>query len=45
VVAYDFRATFTDPDGVQYENAILDTVALTVTLENHIVYVPLAVKD
>jgi len=45
VVAYDFRATFTDPDGVQYENAILDTVALTVTLENHTVYVPLAVKD
>jgi hypothetical protein len=45
VVAYDFQATLTDPDGVQYENAILDTVALTLTLENHTVYLPLAVKD
>jgi hypothetical protein len=45
VVAYDFQATFTDPDGVQYENAILDTLALTVTLENHTVYVTLVVRD
>jgi len=43
-VAHDFRVTFTDPEDVQYETEITDTVALTTTLEPYYAYLALVFK-
>jgi hypothetical protein len=39
--SYEFRATFSDPDGVQSGSSLTDTVALTSTLTSETVYLPL----
>ena len=39
--SYEFRATFSDPDGVQSGSLLTDTVALTSTLTAETVYMPL----
>ncbi|MCK4472298.1 MAG: hypothetical protein KAW49_10980, partial [Anaerolineae bacterium] len=44
-VAYEFQATFTDPDEVQYGSEITDTVVLSSTLEPHNIYLPLVLKQ
>ncbi|MBE9470693.1 MAG: hypothetical protein IMY75_01090, partial [Chloroflexi bacterium] len=44
-VAYEFQATFTDPDEVQYRSEITDTVVLSSTLEPHNIYLPLVLKQ
>jgi hypothetical protein len=43
-VACDVRATFTDPDAVQYGGTITDTVVLEYTLEPRYTYLPLVFK-
>ncbi len=44
-VAYEFQATFADPDEVQYGSEITDTVVLSSTLEPHNIYLPLVLKQ
>jgi hypothetical protein len=44
-VAYEFQATFADPDSVQYADGITDTVVLTITLEPYRVHLPLVLKQ
>jgi len=39
--SYEFRATFSDPDGVQFGRLLTDTVALISTLTAETVYLPL----
>ncbi len=44
LLVYEFRATFTDPDGVQYATEITDTVVLGVMLEPRTIYMPLVLR-
>ncbi len=44
-VAYDFQAAFTDPDGVQSETALTDTVASLITLEPQKIFLPLVLRQ
>ncbi len=43
-VAYEFQATFTDPDSVQYGTGMTDTVVLSSTLKPYYTYLPLIFK-
>ncbi len=45
VVAYEFQATFVDPDAVQYGSQISGTIATSpVTLEPYYIYLPLVLR-
>jgi len=44
-VVYEFQATFTDQDDVQYGTEITDTVVLSSTLEPYYIYLPLIMKN
>lgn len=44
-VAYDFQATFADPDEVQSETALTDTVASLITLEPQKIFLPLVLRQ
>lgn len=45
VTSYELRATFADPEQVQYGTYLSDTVELPMLIQRHVIYLPLIVKD
>ncbi len=45
VASYELRATFANPEQVQYGVYLSDTVMLTIPLSSHTIYLPLIVKE